>query len=81
MTIAQEIDSRGIRSNSIVPGFTITELSAVLTEKVTTEWALKIPQRRGSSTDDIADVATYLASDMSAYISGQVLQVDGGMNM
>ncbi len=80
-SIAQELGSRGIRANAIAPGFIITEMTAVLSEEVKNEWAKKIPLRRGGSTDDIANVATFLASDMSAYISGQVLQVDGGMNM
>ena len=80
-SIAQELGSRGIRANAIAPGFIITEMTAALSEEVRNEWAKKIPLRRGGSTDDIANVATFLASDMSSYISGQVIQVDGGMNM
>ena len=56
-------------------------ISAALSEEVKTEWAKKIPLRRGGTPEDVADVATFLASDMSAYVSGQVIQVDGGMNM
>ncbi len=80
-SIAQELGSRGIRANAIAPGFIITEMTSVLSEEVKAEWAKKIPLRRGGSTEDIANVATFLASDMSAYISGQVLQVDGRMHM
>ena len=80
-SIAQELGSRGIRANAIAPGFIITEMTAVLSDEVKAEWAKKIPLRRGGTPEDVADVATFLASDMSAYVSGQVIQVDGGMNM
>ena len=80
-SIAQELGSRGIRANAIAPGFIITDMTAALSEEVKTEWAKKIPLRRGGTPEDVADVATFLASDMSAYVSGQVIQVDGGMNM
>ena len=59
----------------------IINMTAALSEEVKTEWAKKIPLRRGGTPEDVADVATFLASDMSAYVSGQVIQVDGGMNM
>ena len=78
-SIAQEVGSRGIRANSIAPGFIITDMTAVLSDEVKAEWCNKIPLRRGP--EDIANVATFLASDLSSYVSGQVIQVDGGMNM
>ena len=77
-SIAQELGSRGIRANAIAPGFIITDMTAALSEEVKTEWAKKIPLRRGGTPEDVADVATFLASDMSAYVSGQVIQVDVG---
>lgn len=80
-SIAQEVGSRGIRANVIAPGFIITDMTAALSDEVKAEWAKKIPLRRGGTPEDIADVATFLASDMSSYVSGQVIQVDGGMNM
>ena len=80
-SIAQELGSRGIRANAIAPGFIITDMTAGLSEEVKTEWAKKIPLRRGGTPEDVANVATFLASDMSSYVSGQVIQVDGGMNM
>ena len=80
-SIAQELGSRGIRANAIAPGFIITDMTAKLSDEVKTEWAKKIPLRRGGTPEDVADVATFLASDMSSYVSGQVIQVDGGMNM
>ena len=80
-SIAQELGSRGIRANAIAPGFIITDMTAKLSDEVKAEWAKKIPLRRGGTPEDVADVATFLASDMSSYVSGQVIQVDGGMNM
>lgn len=80
-SIAQEVGSRGIRANAIAPGFIETAMTAALPDEVRKEWALKIPLRRAGQVDDIANVATFLASDMSSYVSGQVIQVDGGMNM
>ncbi|HJD52945.1 MAG TPA: 3-oxoacyl-[acyl-carrier-protein] reductase [Candidatus Avibacteroides avistercoris] len=80
-SIAQEVGSRGIRANSIAPGFIITDMTAVLSDEVKAEWCNKIPLRRGGTPEDIANVATFLASDLSSYVSGQVIQVDGGMNM
>ena len=80
-SIAQEVGSRGIRANAIAPGFIETAMTAALPEEVRQEWAKKIPLRRGGKVEDIANVATFLASDMSSYITGQVIQVDGGMNM
>jgi 3-oxoacyl-[acyl-carrier protein] reductase len=80
-SIAQEVGSRGIRANAIAPGFIETAMTAALPEDIRKEWALKIPLRRAGQVEDIANVATFLASDMSSYVSGQVIQVDGGMNM
>lgn len=80
-SVAQEVGSRGIRANAIAPGFIETAMTAALPEEVRKDWASKIPLRRGGTPEDIADVATFLASDMSGYVTGQVIQVDGGMNM
>lgn len=80
-SIAQEVGSRGIRANAIAPGFIETAMTAALPEDVRKEWAQKIPLRRAGQVEDIANVATFLASDMSSYVSGQVIEVDGGMNM
>ena len=80
-SIAQELGSRGIRANAIAPGFIITDMTAGLPEEVKAEWAKKIPLRRGGTPEDVANIATFLASDMSSYVSGQVIQVDGGTNM
>ena len=80
-SIAQEVGSRGIRANAIAPGFIETAMTAALPDDIRAEWIKKIPLRRGGKVEDIADVATFLASDMSSYVTGQVIQVDGGMNM
>lgn len=80
-SIAQELGSRGVRANAIAPGFIITDMTASLPEEVREEWAKKIPLRRGGLPEDVANIATFLASDMSSYVTGQVIQVDGGMNM
>lgn len=79
-SIAQELGSRGIRANAIAPGFIETAMTAALSEDIRKEWIKKIPLRRGGQVDDIANVAVFLASDMSSYVTGQVIQVDGGMN-
>lgn len=80
-SIGQEVGSRGIRANAIAPGFIETAMTAALPDDVRAEWAKKIPLRRGGQVEDIANTALYLASDLSSYVSGQVIQVDGGMNM
>lgn len=80
-SVAQEMGSRGIRANAIAPGFIETAMTAQLSEEVRKEWMKAIPLRRGGQPEDVADVATFLASDLSSYVSGQVIQVDGGMNM
>ena len=80
-SIAQEVGSRGIRANAIAPGFIETAMTEALPDAVREEWIKKIPLRRGGKVEDIASVALFLASDLSSYVSGQVIQVDGGMNM
>lgn len=80
-SIAQEVGSRGIRANAIAPGFIETAMTAALPDNIRAEWVKKIPLRRGGQVEDIANVATFLASDLSSYVTGQVIQVDGGMNM
>jgi len=80
-SIGQEMGPKGIRANAIAPGFIETAMTAELKQEIRDEWMKKIPLRRGGKVDDIANVAVFLASDMSSYVSGQVIQVDGGMNM
>ena len=80
-SIGQEMGSRGIRANAIAPGFIDTAMTQALSDEIRKEWINKIPLRRGGTVEDIANVATFLASDMSSYVTGQVIQVDGGMNM
>ncbi|MCQ2110069.1 MAG: 3-oxoacyl-[acyl-carrier-protein] reductase [Bacteroidaceae bacterium] len=80
-SIAKELGSRGVRANAIAPGFIMTEMTAKLDENVLKEWCKGIPMQRGGSVKEVADAALFLVSDMSAYITGQVLQIDGGMNM
>lgn len=80
-SIAQEMGSKGIRANAIAPGFIETAMTAALPEAVRAEWCKKIPLRRGGTPEDVANVALFLASDLSSYVSGQVIQIDGGMNM
>ena len=80
-SIAKEMGPRGIRANAIAPGFIETAMTAALPEDVRKDWCQKIPLRRGGKPEDVADVAVFLASDLSSYVSGQVIQVDGGMNM
>jgi len=80
-SISQEMGRKGIRANAIAPGFIDTPMTQALPEEVRKEWIEKIPLRRGGTVEDIANVATFLACDLSSYVSGQVIQVDGGMNM
>lgn len=80
-SVGQEMGPKGIRANAIAPGFIDTAMTQQLSDKVREEWVSKIPLRRGGTVDDIANCTVFLASDMSSYISGQVIQVDGGMNM
>ena len=80
-SIAQEMGAKGIRANAIAPGFIETAMTAALSDDVRAEWCKKIPLRRGGTPEDVANVALFLASDLSSYVSGQVIQIDGGMNM
>ncbi len=77
---AKELGSRGIRVNAIAPGFIITDMTGQLSENVQKEWTKQIPLRRGGTPEDVANVALFLASDLSSYVSGQVINVCGGMN-
>lgn len=79
-SVAQELGSRGIRCNAIAPGFIITEMTGQLPEEVRQAWAAKIPLRRGGTPADVAGVCVFLGSELSAYVSGQVINVCGGMN-
>lgn len=78
-SVAREVGSRNIRCNAIAPGFIITEMTEKLPEDVRKEWISQIPLKRGGTPEDVANVALFLASDLSSYISGQVLNVCGGM--
>ena len=80
-SIAQELGPKGVRANAVAPGFIETAMTAQLPEDIRKDWMNKIPLRRGGQTEDIANVCLFLASDMSSYVSGQVIQIDGGMNM
>ena len=80
-SIAKELGSRGVRANAIAPGFIITDMPAALSDEVKAEWAKQIPLRRGGTPEDVANVATFLASDLSSYVTGQVIHCCGGMNM
>ncbi len=79
-SMAKEIGSRGIRVNAIAPGFIITDMTAALSDEVREQWAKQIPLRRGGTPEDVANVALFFASDLSSYVSGQVIHVCGGMN-
>ncbi|MGO4821759.1 MULTISPECIES: 3-oxoacyl-[acyl-carrier-protein] reductase [unclassified Flavobacterium] len=78
-SVALELGSRNIRCNAIAPGFIETEMTAKLNDDVVQGWRDGIPLKRGGTTEDVANACLFLASDMSAYITGQVLNVDGGM--
>ncbi|MBQ0733215.1 3-oxoacyl-[acyl-carrier-protein] reductase [Aquimarina celericrescens] len=78
-SVALELGSRNIRSNVVAPGFIETEMTAQLDEKVVDGWRNAIPLKRGGTPEDIANACLYLASDLSTYVTGQVLNVDGGM--
>jgi 3-oxoacyl-[acyl-carrier protein] reductase len=79
-SIAAELGSRGIRANAVAPGFIITEMTAQLPEEVRKDWAEKIPMRRGGTPEEVANVCVFLGSELSAYVSGQVIHCCGGMN-
>jgi 3-oxoacyl-[acyl-carrier protein] reductase len=80
-SVAQELGSRNIRCNAIAPGFIETEMTAALDEKVVQDWRNSIPLKRGGSPVDVANATIFLASDMSAYVTGQTIHVCGGMLM
>lgn len=79
-SMAKEIGSRNIRVNAIAPGFIITDMTGALSDEVRKEWEKTIPLRRGGTPEDVANVALFLASELSSYVSGQVIHVCGGMN-
>ncbi|HHN48690.1 MAG TPA: 3-oxoacyl-[acyl-carrier-protein] reductase [Bacteroidales bacterium] len=79
-SIAQELGSRNIRCNAIAPGFIETDMTAKLPQDVREEWAKSIPLRRAGKPEDVANVALFLASELSAYVTGQVISVCGGMS-
>ncbi len=80
-SMAQELGSRNVRCNAIAPGFIETEMTHKLPDDVRTQWISTIPLRRSGKPEDVADVAVFLASDLSAYVTGQVISVCGGMSM
>jgi 3-oxoacyl-[acyl-carrier protein] reductase len=80
-SIAQELGSRNIRCNAVAPGFIETDMTSKLPEEVRKEWAQKIPLRRGGLPEDVANVCLFLGSELSSYVTGQVISVCGGMKM
>ena len=80
-SIGQEMGPKGIRANAIAPGFIDTAMTQALPDEIRAEWMKKIPLRRGGTVEDIANCAVFLGSEMSSYVNGQVIQIDGGMNM
>ena len=79
-SIAKEMGSRGIRANCIAPGFIATDMTSAISDEMRHEWEKQIPLRRGGTPEDVANVALFLASDLSAYVTGQVINCCGGMN-
>ena len=79
-SIANEMGPRGIRANCIAPGFIISDMTNALSEEVRDAWVKQIPLRRGGTPEDVANVAVFLASDLSSYVSGQVIHCCGAMN-
>jgi len=79
-SLAKEMGPRGIRANCIAPGFIATDMTAKLTDQIREEWAKQIPLRRAGTPEDVANVALFLASDLSGYVNGQVIHCCGGMN-
>jgi 3-oxoacyl-[acyl-carrier protein] reductase len=79
-SIAQELGSRNVRCNAIAPGFIETEMTARLPQEVREQWVKQIPLRRGGKPEEVAHIAVFLASDLSDYVTGQVISVCGGMN-
>ena len=79
-SVALELGSRGIRSNAVAPGFIETEMTGKLDEKVVQSWRDAIPMKRGGAADEVADACVFLASDLASYVTGQVIEVNGGMH-
>ena len=79
-SIAKEMGPRGIRANCIAPGFIITDMTNQLSQEIKDQWAQQIPMRRGGTPEDVANVAVFLGSDLSSYVSGQVIHCCGAMN-
>ena len=79
-SIAKEMGPRGIRANCIAPGFIVTDMTNQLSQEVKDQWAQQIPMRRGGTPEDVANVALFLASDLSSYVSGQTIHCCGAMN-
>ena len=80
-SVAKELGSRSVRCNAIAPGFIITDMTGKLPENVKEEWIKTIPLKRGGLPEDVANVSLFLASDLSSYMTGQTLQVCGGMSV
>jgi len=78
-SIAKEVGSRNIRCNAIAPGFILTEMTEKLPENIKNDWINKIPLKRGGTPEDVANTALFLASELSSYVSGQIIHVCGGM--
>lgn len=78
-SVAKELGAKGIRANAIAPGFILTEMTAALSEETLKQFVSLIPMKRGGTTEEVAKVALFLASDLSSYVSGQVIQVNGAM--
>ncbi len=78
-TVAKELGSRGIRANAIAPGFILTDMTKALPEETLKSFVSLIPMKRGGEPEEVAKVALFLASDLSSYVSGQVIQVNGAM--
>jgi len=80
-SVARELGSRNVRCNAVAPGFILTEMTSKLPEDVKSDWISKIPLKRGGLPEDVANVALFLASDLSSYVTGQTIPVCGGMAM
>ena len=80
-SLAREVGSRGVRVNVVAPGFIMTDMTAAVAAETVKAWEADIPLRRGGTPEDVAKVCLFLASDMAAYVTGQVIAVDGGMAM
>ena len=78
-SVAKELGSRGVRANAIAPGFILTDMTKALSEETLKQFVSLIPMKRGGEPEEVAKVALFLASDLSSYVSGQVIQVNGGM--